>query len=116
MADLAGCLVSLLLGHCPHRLPSWACRLKPHVSTISVLIAPAVKGGQQFRLFRRAGTLRPHDCVRLDGCPKSKKPRERFGGGGFWRKRSIRYPIEDFDLLPLVTTPKNSRGFISSMS
>lgn len=116
MAALVANLVSRLLGYCPHRSPSLGCRLKPHVSTNSVLIAPAVKGGQQFRLFWRAGTLRPHDYVRLDGCPKSKKPRERFGGGGFWRKHSIRYPIEDFDLLPLVTTPKNSRGFIFSMS
>lgn len=91
----------------------WQADTNPVLSTNSVLIAPAVKGGQRFSLFWRAGNLRPHDCVRLDGCPEKKKPRKSFGGGGSWREHSIRYPETDFDLVLLVTTPKTSQGLCS---
>lgn len=91
----------------------WQADTNPVLSTNSVLIAPAVKGGQRFSLFWRAGNLRPHDCVRLDGCPEKKKPRKSFGGGGSWREHSIRYPTTEFDLVLLVTTPKTSRGMCS---
>lgn len=89
----------------------WQADTNPVLSTNSVLIAPAVKGGQRFSLFWRAGNLRPHDCVRLDGCPEKKKPQERFGGGASWRGIDSGLRKGIFNPVPFGTTPKNSRGF-----
>ena len=102
----------------PTRLSSFESRIRD--STPPVSIRPRlVSDGQRVRPAKRIafvrvadnlrhGTIAPRATVQIRESPENTWAVAAPGG-----EHSIRYPATDFDLMPLVTTPKDSRGLSS---